>query len=243
MRRISPVSAQASCQAVHYPQLLQSRAQSASYAPHFGDGQLLQDRPRIIRHHEYTRRLLFTDMVGDLRQRLAFCEADTTRNSYPLQHRLTHLAAKLEVVTARRQRDVNKGFVDRVLLNVRGKGAERCDNTAGQIPVELVVARLQDQPMHRYQRLQLEEGGTHRDIERLELVGPADAAPVVVRHDGNRLTLQRGVEHSFAGDVEVVAVYETDHLVGTSRFTNWWITAVTTPNTFSSMPSANTMGL
>ena len=56
-------------------------------------------------------------------------------------------------------------------------------------------------------------------------------------------SFQRRIEDALAGNVEVVAVDEADHFVGTSRFTNWWITAVTTPKTFNSIPSVNVMGL
>ena len=108
-----------------------------------------------------------------------------------------------------------------------------------KIFVELVVAGFQDQTVFRDQGFQLKERRPHRDIERLEFVGAADAAAVVVRHDRHGFPFQRRIEHALAGNVEVIPVNEADHFFGTSRFTNWWITAVTTPNTFNSIPSEN----
>lgn len=88
------------------------------------------------------------------------------------------------------------------------------------VAVELVVARPEHQSVPGDQRCQLMIRGAHRDVERLEFVGTAYAAAVIVRHHGDGTVLQRRIERPFAGNEEIVAVDESEH-GGQPRLTNW----------------------
>ena len=168
-------------------------------------------------------------MVGDLGEGLGLGETDAAGNADPLENLRPDTPAVFHEVAELGRRRVDERLVDGILLDLDRPFAQYLDDAPRNVSVQLVVGRTEDQIAPRnLPVLQLVVGCTSGDAQRLELRRHGDAAPVVIREDGDRLAVELRVHDPLTRHIEVVAVDKPDH----SR----WMTAVTFPNVSSSCP-------
>ena len=108
--------------------------------------------------------------------------------------------------------DVEVGFVDGVLLERGGVLREEAHDAAGKVGVECEVGGESGNAVLRDERAYLIERHAHLNAERLGFVGARDDTAVVVGEDDDRSAFEVGVEEPLAGDEEIIAVAEGEHL-------------------------------
>ena len=149
-------------------------------------------------------------MIRQLGQGLGFCNADTDRNADPLADLPAHRLCISHKVVMAEPLETQKAFVDAVDLLVRGILRQHRHHPVAHVGVECIVAAQSDDAVLPSEILHLEPWRAHFHAEGLDLVATGDGATIVVGEHDHRLAFQSGIEDSLTGDIEVVAVDQSN---------------------------------
>ena len=187
--------------------------QLASNAPDFVDGNAGHQfvdagfRQACKVTHATPLRAFLCDVVGEFGLGLGMTDTDTGGNANPLFHLVANRLAELAAVDGHAAQ-IEKAFVDGVDLLLGGKGAEDAHHAVAHVRIEFVIRRKGFEAVLLFHVANLEPGLPHADAERLGFLRACHGAAVVVGEHHNRYTFESGVEHPFAGNVEVIAIHQ-----------------------------------
>lgn len=183
---------------------------AATDAPHLPHLDILQDPFNITTRqhdkHPAMLRVFLGQAVGDLGQGFGGAKADGDRDAGLLPDGLPDVLAGPAQGLLAGQRQPDKGLINGIDLHFGLQPAQYLHDPLGHVAVQGIIGGEDPDPVALNQGFAAEIWLPHLDAQPLGLVGAGDDAAVVVGERHHRLPLKLGVEHPFAGDVEVVAV-------------------------------------
>jgi len=151
----------------------------------------------------------FGAMICQLSEGLGATNAHADGDTRPLPDALPNLLAIGHEVPVK-ARQVKEGFINAVdLLLWRELGDDRVHALA-HVAIEGVVTALGDDAVLFGEVFEFEPGYAHGHPQRFDFSATGNHTAIVVGQNNYRLPLQFGLEDPFAGDVEVVPVYESN---------------------------------
>jgi len=150
--------------------------------------------------------LRFGQVVGNFRERFGRADADGDRDAGVAPHRRPYQTGILCQTAALEPGQVEKGLVDAVELDFRGKGAQRVHDAAAHVAVQRIVgAEHGDAVTGQFLAVEV-VGIAHREAEGFGLIAAGDEAAVVVRQHDDRSAFQGRLKDPLTADVKIVRV-------------------------------------
>ena len=156
--------------------------------------------------------MLLGHMVGQFCQSFGRPNAHAHRNARPLHHALAHGVTHFTQIGCARK--VDKAFVNGIHLGARRVLAQNLHHAVGQVGIQSVVAAECKHAVLRHQVFALKPRLSHAHTQSFGLVGARDHTAIVVRQHHHGHVAQVGPKQSFATDVEVVAIDQSQLLSG-----------------------------